>query len=151
LALYQERAEILLDSGNAYRCFCTPERLRAYTEKRTQLGVSAQYDRKCANISKEESDDRSSKGEAHVIRFKVPPIYPQYTDLVYGKQTRPTGQNNAEMYPAFEDPIIIKTDKFPTYHLANVVDDHHMRVSHVVRGAVSEHIPPLSASYNVGE
>jgi glutamyl-tRNA synthetase len=120
-------------------------------EERVKLGLSTQYDRKCAKISKEESDDRASKGQAHVIKFKIPPKYPQYTDLVYGKQGKPKGADHAGMYPAFEDPVLIKTDGFPTYHLANIVDDHDMKISHVVRGVVSEHVLPLFINCNVSD
>lgn len=92
----------------------------------------------CAHILKEESEDRAAKGEAHVIRFMVPSVYPQFTDIVYGKVRNRQDQNQkAQLYPAFEDPILVKSDGFPTYHLANVVDDHYMNITHVVRGAVS--------------
>ena len=140
LPLYQKHAETLIGSGNAYRCFCTQEQLQAHILKRNELGQSTEYDRTCASIPEEESRDRATKGEAHVIRFKAPPIYPQYRDLVYGKQKAQKARGNMELYPAFQDPIILKTDGFPTYHLANVVDDHFMKISHVVRGAVSKHI-----------
>ena len=62
-----------------------------------------------------------------------------FTDLVYGKvRSRRDHNRKAQLYPAYEDPILLKSDGFPTYHLANVVDDHHMKITHVVRGAVSE-------------
>jgi glutamyl-tRNA synthetase len=128
----------LLRSGHAYRCFCSPERLHAIAKQRTELGLPTDYDRTCAHVSKEESEDRAAKGEAHVIRFMVPSVYPQFTDIVYGKvRNRQDHNQNAQLYPAFEDPILVKSDGFPTYHLANVVDDHHMKITHVVRGAVS--------------
>jgi glutamyl-tRNA synthetase len=81
-----------------------------------------------------------------VIRFMVPPVYPQFTDIVYGKVRNWQDQNRkAHLYPAFEDPILIKSDGFPTYHLANVVDDHYMNITHVVRGAVSSvALPPFT-------
>lgn len=76
----------------------------------------------------------------------VPSVYPQFTDIVYGKIRNRQDQNRrAQLYPAFEDPILVKSDGFPTYHLANVVDDHHMKITHVVRGAVSNvTIPPFT-------
>jgi glutamyl-tRNA synthetase len=87
----------------------------------------------------EVSEDRAAKGEAYVIRLKMPSISPMFTDLVYGKvRSRQDQSRKAQLYPAFEDPILLKSDGFPTYHLANVVDDHHMKITHVVRGAVSE-------------
>lgn len=137
-ALYREHAEQLLKSGSAYRCFCTPERLHALAKQRSELGLPTDYDRRCTHVSVDEADDRAAKGEAHVIRLKVPAVYPEFKDLVYGlvrnkSEKRPL----AMMNPAYEDPILLKSDGFPTYHLANVVDDHHMKITHVVRGAVS--------------
>jgi glutamyl-tRNA synthetase len=106
--------------------------------QRTKLGLPADYDRTCAHIPPEESADRASKGEAHVIRLKMPPVAPALNDLVYGKvRSRQDQSRKAQLYPAFEDPIMLKSDGFPTYHLANVVDDHHMNITHVIRGAVS--------------
>ncbi len=85
-----------------------------------------------------------------MIRFMVPSVYPQYTDLVYGKVRNRQDQNRkAQLYPSFEDPILIKSDGFPTYHLANVVDDHHMKITHVVRGAVSKVTLPTFTKINV--
>jgi len=73
-----------------------------------------------------------------VIRLKVPPKYPEFKDLVYGLvRNRQDRSAKAMLHPAFDDPILLKSDGFPTYHLANVVDDHHMKITHVVRGAVS--------------
>ncbi|CZR57350.1 related to glutamyl-tRNA synthetase [Phialocephala subalpina] len=139
-ALYREHAEHLLQNGNAYRCFCTPERLHELGEYRAKLGLPPDYDRKCAHIHKDESDDRASKGEAHVVRLKVPDKYPVYNDLVYGLvrnrgelTTKPRVQASA--LGSFDDPILLKSDGFPTYHLANVIDDHHMKITHVIRGS----------------
>jgi glutamyl-tRNA synthetase len=88
------------------------------------------YDRTCSYLPAEQSEDRSSKGESHVIRFKVPSLFPAFKDLVNGSilQGRPT----------IVDPVILKSDGFPTYHLANVVDDRFMEITHVIRGAVGE-------------
>lgn len=72
------------------------------------------------------------------MRLKVPEQYPDFTDLVYGnvgKQSK-TGVLLRHGEPAFEDPVLLKSDGLPTYHLANVVDDHHMKITHVVRAAV---------------
>ncbi|KAI9831306.1 MAG: hypothetical protein M1819_005080 [Sarea resinae] len=135
--LYQEHAEKLVQSGHAYRCFCSAERLHTLAKQRNQLGLPTDYDRTCASIPSEESQDRASKGEAHVIRLKVPDKYPEYNDIVYGKvRNRIDGRapfKHGEL--SYEDPIIMKTDGLPTYHLANVVDDHHMKITHVIRAA----------------
>ncbi|MCJ1231601.1 Glutamate--tRNA ligase mitochondrial, partial [Toensbergia leucococca] len=77
---------------------------------------------------------RASGGEPHTVRLRVPDIYPEYSDLVYGlvgKQNRNTSLKYSES--AYEDPILLKSDGLPTYHLANVVDDHTMEISHVIR------------------
>lgn len=141
--MYREHTELLLESGKAYRCFCTAERLHSLANYRNNLGLPPDYDRKCAHIHKAESDDRAAKGEAHVVRLKVPDKYPAFHDLVYGwvKQrselalgTKARAQ--ADALGSYEDPILMKTDGFPTYHLANVVDDHHMKITHVIRGSV---------------
>ncbi|KAK0125415.1 Glutamate--tRNA ligase mitochondrial [Cadophora gregata] len=142
-ALYREHAEKLLESGNAYRCFCTPERLFALAQHRAKLGLPPDYDRACTHVPREESDDRASKGESHVIRLKVPDKYPVYNDLVYGLVRQrgdftsiPRSQGKGlGAFGSYDDPILLKSDGFPTYHLANVVDDHLMEITHVIRGS----------------
>ncbi|PVH89661.1 hypothetical protein DL98DRAFT_507933 [Cadophora sp. DSE1049] len=142
-ALYREHAEKLLESGNAYRCFCTPDRLITLAQHRAQLGLPPDYDRACTHVLKEESDDRASKGESHVVRLKVPDKYPVYNDLVYGLVRQrgdftsiPRSQGKGlGAFGSFDDPILLKSDGFPTYHLANVVDDHFMEITHVIRGS----------------
>lgn len=137
----------MLDSGNAYRCFCTPQRLLYLAQHRESLGQQPDYDRKCAHIRKEESDDRAAKGEAHVVRLKAPDKSPVFNDLVFGrvrhrgelkKNSAPTrGSYYNSAHPgSYYDPILMKSDGFPTYHLANVVDDHLMKITHVIRGSV---------------
>lgn len=132
--LYQEHAHKLLENGHAYRCFCSAERLNALAEQRHKMGMATDYDRTCADIPKEESEDRASKGESHVIRLRVPDQYPNYNDLVYGK-FKPLKRRGHVVETAYEDPILLKSDGLPTYHLANVVDDHHMKITHVIRGS----------------
>ncbi|KAF2475077.1 glutamyl-tRNA synthetase [Lindgomyces ingoldianus] len=131
--LYKDHAQKLLDLGHGYRCFCTPERLHQLAESRHALGLATDYDRACAGISREESDGRASRGEKHVVRLRVPDEYLEYDDLVYGT-FKPLKQG-PRADQAFEDPILLKSDGLPTYHLANVVDDHHMHITHVIRGS----------------
>ncbi|KAJ5563508.1 hypothetical protein N7535_008672 [Penicillium sp. DV-2018c] len=134
-ALYQSHAHDLIHNGHAYRCFCSAERLDTMARHRSQAGLPPGYDRKCADIPAEESADRASKGEAHIVRLKVDE-YPMFNDLVYGK----TGQNRTHnkkldfIDRVYDDPVLIKSDGHPTYHLANVVDDHCMKITHVIRG-----------------
>lgn len=132
--IYRQHAHRLLENGHAYRCFCSAERLNALAEQRHKLGIATDYDRTCANVPKEESDDRAAKGESHVIRLRVPDQYPIYEDLIYGA-FRPLKRRGHVTESAFEDPILLKSDGLPTYHLANVVDDHHMKITHVIRGS----------------
>ncbi|KAL2002360.1 hypothetical protein VTN02DRAFT_109 [Thermoascus thermophilus] len=133
-AIYRSHAHDLISSGHAYRCFCTPERLDTLARHRNQAGLPPGYDRTCADISAEESEERAAKGEAHVVRLKAEG-YPMFEDLVYGK----TGQNKPSnkldyIDRVYDDPILLKSDGHPTYHLANVVDDHLMKITHVIRG-----------------
>ncbi|OJJ97134.1 hypothetical protein ASPACDRAFT_123938 [Aspergillus aculeatus ATCC 16872] len=131
---YRKHAHDLVDNGHAYRCFCSAERLDAHARHRSEAGLAPGYDRKCAEISAEESAEKASKGEAHVIRLKVEG-YPMFQDLVYGKtgQNRPTNKLDL-IERVYDDPILLKSDGHPTYHLANVVDDHLMKITHVIRG-----------------
>ncbi len=142
--MYREHTGKLLESGNAYRCFCTAERLHSLAEYRSKQGLPPDYDRACAHVHKDESDDRAAKGESHVVRLKVPEKYPAFHDLVYGLvrqrgdftiASRPPGGLGS--FGSFDDPILLKSDGFPTYHLANVVDDHLMKITHVIRGSVN--------------
>ena len=109
------------------------------------MGLPPEYDRKCAHIPKEESDDRAASGEAHVVRLLVPDPLPAFNDLVYGlvKQRKGTSKTPRASFGTtdgslgfYDDPVLIKSDGFPTYHLANVVDDHLMKITHVIRGSV---------------
>ncbi|KAL1863563.1 Glutamate--tRNA ligase mitochondrial [Paecilomyces lecythidis] len=133
-SLYRTHAHELISNGHAYRCFCSPERLDTLARHRSQAGLPPGYDRTCADLSAEESEERASKGETHVVRLKADG-YPMFEDLVYGK----TGQNRQKHKVDFidriyDDPILLKSDGHPTYHLANVVDDHTMKITHVIRG-----------------
>ena len=109
--------------------------------ERTKQGLPSEYDRTCANISSEEADERSAKGEPHIVRLKVPNVAPIYHDLVYGKigqQKKTKEPRSLHAHSSYEDPVLIKSDGLPTYHLANVVDDHYMEITHVIRAVVSQ-------------
>ncbi|KAJ6261850.1 hypothetical protein Dda_2649 [Drechslerella dactyloides] len=127
------RIEDTDQTGHAYRCFCSIDRLRALAERRRALGLTSEYDRTCASIPPAEAAARAADGESHVIRLRVPESYPAYFDVVYG-HIKPQQTTTRHGEPAFEDPVLIKQDGLPTYHLANVVDDHLMAITHVVRG-----------------
>ncbi|RKF72809.1 Glutamate--tRNA ligase, mitochondrial [Golovinomyces cichoracearum] len=132
LTIYAEHANQLLESGNAYRCFCSPSRLESLALYQTQQGLAKAYDRYCTSNSKRDSHIRSANGEAHTIRLKAPSKYPPFRDTVYGFVKQ---REKPQSLQSFDDPILIKSDGFPTYHFANVVDDHLMQITNVIRGA----------------
>lgn len=138
LALYQEHARWLVDQGYAYYCFCTPERLEKVRQEQRARGEPPGYDRHCRYLAPEEVAERLSRGESAVIRFKMP-LEGETTlvDLLRGEITY---ENRL-----LQDLVLLKSDGFPTYHLANVVDDHFMEITHILRA--EEWIPsaPLHA------
>ncbi|MCR4656631.1 MAG: glutamate--tRNA ligase [Lachnospiraceae bacterium] len=127
--IYKSYAEELVKKGGAYYCFCTEERLKEMREKQEASGEKdSSYDRHCRNLTEEQVNEQLSKGTPYVIRQKIPlDGETEFTDLVYGKIT----VDNASL----DDQILIKSDGMPTYNFANVIDDHLMKISHVVRGA----------------
>jgi len=125
LPLYQRYAKRLVGEGKAYYCFCSEKRLKEMRKDRQRRGLPPRYDGRCRRIDPDEAAARAKK-EEHVIRLKVPKRgSTSFTDLVRGKVTF----KNAEI----NDQVLLKSDGFPTYHLAVVVDDHLMRISHVIR------------------
>ena len=114
---YAAHAERLVANGSAYRCFCTKERLEGMDR----------YDRRCFGLSDGEIETKIKNGEPHVIRQLIPEGSARFTDEVYGEIT----VANSEL----EDQILIKSDGYPTYNFANVIDDHLMEITHVVRGS----------------
>ena len=125
LSMYKPYAEKLVEEGKAYRCFCSKERLEALKENAPE---GTGYDRHCRNLSPEEIQKNLDEGLPYVIRQKMPlEGSTSYHDLVYGDITFP----NEDL----DDQVLIKTDGFPTYNFANVIDDHTMGITHVVRGS----------------
>ena len=143
--VYRDHAARLLKSKLAYRCFCSAERLRALNSSHHEKGLPLGYDRKCAHLSLEESDGRALRGELHVVRLRAPAKYPLWHDFVYGKTggAAKEGRKNLINDPVYDDPIMIKSDGHSTYHLANVVDDHLMKITHVIRGSEWMNSTPL--------
>ncbi len=124
--IYLKHVEELLDKDAAYPCFCSEETLQKMREEQQQKGLPVMYDGRCRNIPKEEARERM-KHEPHVIRLKVPRSgHTVVHDIIRGE----VSFENA----LIDDQVLLKSDGFPTYHLANVVDDHLMKVSHVIRG-----------------
>jgi glutamyl-tRNA synthetase len=125
--MYQEHARRLLASENAYQCFCTTERLAALRTEQEKTKQTVGYDKKCRRLSKEECDKLLSAGTPHVIRLKIP----SDRKIVFNDLIRGPIEYSSDV---LDDIVLIKSDGFPTYHLANVVDDHLMNITHVMRG-----------------
>jgi len=127
LEIYEKYALKLIDMGKAYYCFCTEERLNKLREEAERKKVPFLYDGYCKSLSKGEVEKRLKNGEKHVIRQVTPNEgETSYNDLVYG----PITIENKFL----EDQILIKSDGYPTYNFANVIDDHLMGITHVIRG-----------------
>lgn len=131
----------MLDHDHAYRCFCTPEQLESQKRELHEAGKPTIYPGTCRSIDAAESDRRAKAGDSHVVRFKSDKFgRPKLRDAIYG----PFQKKDME-----EDFILMKTDGFPTYHLANVVDDHLMKITHVIRGEVCDfRFPTFSRTCN---
>jgi glutamyl-tRNA synthetase len=125
LGLYQEYAQKLVDEGHAYKCYCSPERLaemRKLQRGRDQTG----YDRRCRTLTAKERADYEAQGIVPVIRLAVPlEGQTSFHDVIRGDTT----VENSSL----DDLVLLKSDGYPTYHLANVVDDHFMEISHIMR------------------
>ena len=125
--LYIEYAKKLVEMGEAYYCFCTKERIAALKAEYEKEGGVYRYDRHCLNLSKQEINEKLASGEPFVIRQKMPDTGTTcFDDAVYGT----ISVDNSEL----EDQVLIKSDGLPTYNFANVIDDHLMKITHVVRG-----------------
>jgi len=125
LPIYQAAAEQLLERGHAYYCWCTPERLDQMRVEQTKNKQPPGYDRRCLGMTRAERAKLSGFDERPVIRMRVPDhdVPLSFDDLI-------RGQTNA---PMPDDQVLLKKDGFPTYHLAVVVDDHEMGITHVLR------------------
>ena len=127
LDIYKKHAEELISNGHAYYCFCTPERLQKLREEQQSQKLQAKYDKHCLHLSKEEIEKKLNDGLPHVVRLNVPADKTiGFSDVVRGGVEFSSD--------TVDDQVLIKSDGFPTYHLANVVDDHLMKITHVIRG-----------------
>ncbi|MBI1795386.1 MAG: glutamate--tRNA ligase [Chloroflexi bacterium] len=126
--LYTQHAKMLVDNGHAYPCFCTPDRLEKVRQEQQKRKETTRYDGTCRKLSSDEAARRIAGGEKYVIRFKMP--FEGSTtarDLLRGDIVI----ENKNL----DDSVILKTDGLPTYHLAAMVDDHLMQITHVLRGS----------------
>ena len=127
LALFKEQAQHLVDSGFAYPCFCSSETLTKMRAEQQAKGEFVKYDRRCLYLTKSEIEQKIAAGEKYVIRLKMPDNRKfQFDDLIRGEVEIDSSQS--------DDQVLLKSDGFPTYHLASVVDDHYMQISHIIRG-----------------
>lgn len=127
LKIYRQKAQELVDLDLAYYCFCSRERLEKVRDKQRAAKQPPGYDRHCLSLAKEEAKKKVEAGEEHVIRFKVPANQEvKFNDLLRGEIV----VNSNEI----DDQVLMKSDGYPTYHLAVVVDDHLMKISHIMRG-----------------
>lgn len=126
LGYYRAAADQLQASGAAYPCFCSRERLEELRAAQRAAGQATRYDGRCRDLDPQLVAERLSSGNPHVVRLRMPPGQSRWDDLVLGPQEF----QNEEI----DDQVLIKSDGFPTYHLAHAVDDHLMGITHVVRG-----------------
>ena len=127
LDFYKEAIKKLVDAGYAYPCFCTSERLTELRKKQMENKETPRYDGHCLNLSKEENEKKINAGEKYVYRLKIPDNgVCRFNDELRGEVQFDWKQ--------IDHQVIQKSDGFPTYHLASIVDDHHMGITHVIRG-----------------
>jgi len=124
--IYRKYADELVEKGAAYYCFCTKERLDELRQTQEKNKQATMYDRKCGEIPLEEARKKIAAGEPYVIRQRIPYETLKFKDLIRGSV-----QFDGKI---IDDQVLVKSDGFPTYHLANVVDDHLMEITHVIRG-----------------
>ncbi len=126
LHIYQRYAQRLVAEGQAYLCYCSPERLERMRQEQIRRRQPPKYDRHCRNLSEEERRERESQGIKPIVRFKTPlEGETKFEDLIRGEITFKN--------ELLDDFVLLKSDGYPTYHLASVVDDHLMQISHVLR------------------
>lgn len=130
LELYKQKSHELLETGHAYRCFCSPTRLDLLRNYQSRNREKPRYDGKCRNLSPGAVKEKLSQMDnRHVIRLALTSGKVTFEDGIFGTITN-------EIVESLEsDPVILKSDDYPTYHFANVVDDHAMKISHVLRGS----------------
>jgi glutamyl-tRNA synthetase len=132
LDLYRDYVSLLMNSGNGYYCFCTPEEIEQNRQEAQEQGETWRYEGKCRDLTPEEVQAKLDEGVSKVVRFKVPREgTTAVTDMVHGE----VSFENENL----EDFVLMRSDDKPTYHLSNVVDDIEMGITHVVRGA--DHLP----------
>ncbi|HEY40544.1 MAG TPA: glutamate--tRNA ligase [Dehalococcoidia bacterium] len=126
LGFYQEAARLLVEQGDAYYCYCSPERLEELRAEQVKRKQPPGYDRRCRDLSEEERKEKEDEGITPVVRLKTPLTgRTGFHDIIWG--------DVAFSNSILEDLVLLKSDGYPTYHLANIVDDHEMKITHVLR------------------
>ncbi|XP_076003991.1 nondiscriminating glutamyl-tRNA synthetase EARS2, mitochondrial [Genypterus blacodes] len=128
LDLYTQAALQLVESKHAYYCFCSQQRLELLKKAALRSGQTPRYDNRCRHLKAHQVQDKLAQGATHTIRFRLQEGAEPFQDLIFGWTRHEVAQVEG-------DPVVIKADGFPTYHLANIVDDHNMKISHVLRGS----------------
>lgn len=127
LEIYRSEVKKLLENGSAYYCFCSPTRLEHLRKEAENDKRPPGYDNKCRHLTPVQIAEKLANRDGFCIRFKTDDEHVEFKDIIFGLREYE--------YTCVEgDPVIIKSDGFPTYHFANVVDDHLMRITHVFRG-----------------
>lgn len=125
--MYGEYSDMLLEKGHAFKCFCTADRLELMRASQRKQGISPKYDGHCTRLTPEDVKAKEAAGESFVVRMKVPNEgMCTFTDGIYGDVSIPWADVDMQ--------VLMKSDGMPTYHMANVVDDHLMKITHVIRG-----------------
>lgn len=127
LDIYKKYAQQLVDDKKAYYCFCSPERLEKLRDEQREQKIPPKYDGHCKSLSESEIAQKIAAGKSHVIRLAVPTNQEvTFTDLIRGEITFNSS--------TIDDQILLKSDGYPTYHMAVVIDDHLMKITHIMRG-----------------
>jgi len=127
LPIYQKYAKQLIEEDKAYYCFCPAERLEKMRQKQQEKKLAPRYDGTCKSLTNDEIENNLRENKKYVVRLKVPKDeIIEFDDLVYGKISYSSND--------IDDQVLIKSDGFPTYHLAVVIDDHEMAITHIMRG-----------------
>ena len=127
LAIYRNHVDLLLEREKAYRCFCTPERLEEMRREQERMKIPSKYDRRCLRLSQVEIQSNLARRMPFAVRMKIP----EATTVALRDIIRDNVDFESDR---IDDQVLLKSDGYPTYHLANVVDDHLMQISHVIRG-----------------
>lgn len=127
LDIYKKYAQKLIEQKDAYYCFCSKERLDNLRQEQAEKKETPKYDKKCLQLTEKEISEKLEAGEEYVIRLNLPPDTPiEFDDEVFGHISFNTND--------IDDQVIIKSDGYPTYHFAVVIDDYLMKITHVIRG-----------------